>query len=107
MLTLTPAQRTLRARVAAYARAAKYDGRQVTAAAFTGRMAKLEAEVDPDGTLPAAERQRRAYAALRSQMSALSLKASRKRTGKAAPVIVSPGAAQEGSGGGRRDPSAA
>ena len=93
MLSLTPAQRTLRARVAAYARAAKY-GPEVTRAAFSGRMAKLAAEVDPDGTLPDIERQRRAYALMRSQMSALSLKASRKRTRKAAPAIVTPGAAE-------------
>ena len=106
---LTPAQRTLRARVAAYARAARYDGREVTRAAFGGRMAKLAAQVDPEGTLPEIERQRRAYALMRSQMSALSLKASRARSKqKAAPVVaVRPGAAQEGSGGSRRDPSAA
>jgi hypothetical protein len=104
---LTPAQRTLRARVAAYARAAKY-GPEVTRPAFTGRMAKLAAQVDPEGVLPDWERQRRATALLRSQMAALSLKASRARSKKKpAPVIVSPGAGQEGSGGSRRDPSAA
>jgi hypothetical protein len=106
-MELTPAQRTLRARVAAYARAAKY-GPEVTRAAFSGRMAKLAAEVGPDGALSDIERQRRAYALMRSQMSALSLKASRARSKKKAPsVIVSPDRAQEGSGGSRRDPSAA
>ena len=106
-MDLTPAQRTLRARVAAYARAAKY-GPEVTRAAYSGRMAKLEAQVDPDGTLSDIERQRRAYALMRSQMSALALKASRARSKKKAPsVIVSPDRAQEGSGGSRRDPSAA
>ena len=107
MLTLTPAQRTTRARCAAYARAAKY-GPEVTRAAYSGRMAKLEAQVDPDCALSDIERQRRAYALMRSQMSALSLKASRARSKqKAAPVVaVRPGAAQEGSGGSRRDPSA-
>jgi hypothetical protein len=108
MLTLTPAQRSTRARVAAYARAARYDGREVTRAAYSGRMAKLEAQVDPDGTLSDIERQRRAYALMRSQMSALALKASRARSKKKAPsVIVSPDRAQEGSGGSRRDPTAA
>ena len=106
-MDLTPAQRTLRARVAAYARAAKY-GPEVTRAAYSGRMAKLEAQVDPDCALSDIERQRRAYALMRSQMSALSLKASRARSKKKAPsVIVSPDRAQEGSGGSRRDPSAA
>ena len=106
MLSLTPAQRTTRARCAAYARAAKY-GPEVTRAAYNGRMAKLEAQVDPEGTLSDIERQRRAYAALRSQMSALALKASRKRTRKAAPAIVTPEAAQEADGGGRRRSPAA
>ena len=107
MTSLTPAQRTLRARVAAYARAAKY-GPEVTRAAYSGRMAKLEAQVDPDCALSDIERQRRAYALMRSQMSALSLKASRARSKKKAPsVIVSPDRAQEGSGGSRRDPTAA
>jgi hypothetical protein len=71
-------------------------------------MAKLAAEVDPDGALSDIERQRRAYALMRSQMSALSLKASRARSKKKAPsVIGSPDRAQEGSGGSRRDPTAA
>ena len=106
MLTLTPAQRSTRARVAAYARAARYDGREVTRAAYSGRMAKLEAQVDPDGTLSDIERQRRAYALMRSQMSALALKASRARSKRKAAPALAPGAAQEGSGGSRRDPSA-
>ena len=105
-MDLTPAQRALRARVAGYARAAKY-GPEVTRPAFEGRMARLAAQVDPDGTLSPEERGRRAYAALRSQMSALSLKASRKRTRKAAPAIVTPEAAQEADGGGRRRSPAA
>ena len=93
-MDLTPAQRTLRARVAAYARAAKY-GPEVTRAAFGGRMAKLAAEVDPEGTLPEIERQRRAYALMRSQMSALSLKASRARSKRKAVPALAPGTAQE------------
>ena len=106
MLTLTPAQRTTRARCAAYARAAKY-GPEVTRPAFEGRMARLAAQVDPDSTLSPEERGRRAYAALRSQMAALSLKASRARSKRKAAPALAPGAAQEGSGGSRRDPSAA
>jgi hypothetical protein len=107
VLTLSPSQRSLRARVAAYARAAKY-GPEITNAAWLGRMRKLEAEVDPGGTLSPEERQRRAHALLRSQMSALSLKASRARSRKkAAPVIVSPGAAQEARRDGAERPPAA
>jgi len=70
-------------------------------------MARLAAQVDPDGALSDIERQRRAYAALRSQMSALSLKASRARSKRKAVPALAPGTAQEGSGGRRRDPTAA
>lgn len=50
-----------------------------TGPAFAARMRHLEDRVDPDRTLPADERARRAEHALRAQMSALSLKASRAR----------------------------
>lgn len=48
---LSPQERSLRARAAAYARASQYDGRTVTAAARAGRWAKLLASVAPDGSL--------------------------------------------------------
>jgi hypothetical protein len=66
----------------------------VTSAAWVGRWAALETKVDPAGSLPADERQRRAHALLRSQMSALSLKASRARARKkASPASEEPGEA--------------
>ena len=50
-----------------------------TAPAFAARMARLEDLVDPDRNLPPEERARRAHLALKAQMAALGLKASRSR----------------------------
>src|SRR6266508_6858081 len=57
---LSPAERALRARLAAHAMHAKHDARETTAKARAAFLARFEAEVDPDGTLPTEERQRRA-----------------------------------------------
>ena len=62
---LSPAERTLRARLAAYAMHAQHDARATTANARAAFLAKFERQADPEGLLPAAERQRRA-AQLRS-----------------------------------------
>jgi hypothetical protein len=65
-------------------------------------------QVDPERALGSAERARRAEAARRLYFTRLALRSSVVRgKRKPAPVIVSPGAGQEGSGGSRRDPSAA
>ncbi len=42
--------------------------------AWRGQMARFEREVDPDGTLPADERTRRAKSAQREQMARLALR---------------------------------
>ena len=68
---LTPAERNLRARAAAYRLHSLYDSRQLTAnarAAFEQRFAR---QVDPDRVLPEAERQRRAECARKAYYSAL------------------------------------
>jgi hypothetical protein len=57
---LSPAERTLRARLAAHTMHAKHDARQTTAAARAAFLARFEAEVDPDGALSPEERRRRA-----------------------------------------------
>lgn len=79
-LSLTPEQRKLRARAAAYSMHAA--GKTNTRPAFAARMAKLEAEVDPDGRLAPDERKRRAHQLLKARMAALALKASRARSRK-------------------------
>jgi hypothetical protein len=60
-VTLTPAQRSMRARIAANTRWSRDGERKANAErAQRGLLAKFEAEVDPDGVLPEAERLHRA-----------------------------------------------
>lgn len=76
---LTPAERSLRARAAAYRLHSLYDSRELTAnarAAFGDRFAR---QVDPDGALPEAERQRRAECARKAYYAALAAKSARAR----------------------------
>jgi hypothetical protein len=76
---LSPAERSLRAKAAAYRLHSLYDSRELTAkarAAFQDRFAK---QVDPDGILPEAERQRRAEYARKAHFAALAAKSVRAR----------------------------
>jgi hypothetical protein len=76
---LSPAERSLRAKAAAYRLHSLYDSRELTAnarAAFRDRFAK---QVDPDGILPEAERQRRAECARKAHFAALAAKSVRAR----------------------------
>lgn len=90
---MTPAQRTLRARLAAYAQHAQ--GRTSTRAGTTAFMQRFERDVDPDGVLDPAERHRRAQLARRAHMTRLALKSSLARTKKGGPDVTR--AAQEDS----------
>ncbi len=76
---LSPTQRILRARRAAYTRSSMYDGKVVTARARETFLASFERKVDPDHLLPAAERARRAEAARKAHFTGLALKSSTKR----------------------------
>lgn len=76
---LTPEERSLRARMGAYAQQAAHDTRETTAAARTTFLARFEREVDPDGTLPEGERLRRAEAARRLYFQRLAWKSARAR----------------------------
>ena len=78
-MSLTPDQRVLRARMGAYALHSKHDPKQTTAAARHAFRDRFRREVDPDGLLPEAERERRADAALKAYMTGLALKSSRAR----------------------------
>lgn len=90
--TLTPQQRRIRARAAAFALHAM--GGTNTAPATAARLAADERAVDPTGALSPEERAKRAALYRRSRMAALALRSSIVRgKKKAAPVIVSPGAA--------------
>jgi hypothetical protein len=78
--SLTPSQRSQRARIAAHSRWAKEPDR--VAATAPGRRAafeKLLDEVDPDRKLPEAERLKRAKNAQQAQLERIRFAASRSR----------------------------
>ena len=79
---LSPAERTLRARLAAHAMHGRHDARATTAKARAAFLARFEQQADPDGLLTPAERERRAQQ-LRSvyfaQLALASAKARRAR----------------------------
>lgn len=79
---MNAAQRSLRARAAAFAMHAM--GGTNTRPAFEARMRKLEDRVDPDRTLTPPERAKRARQLLRADMTALALRSSLARTHGAA-----------------------
>jgi hypothetical protein len=79
---LTPAQRTLRARMAAYTLHATHDSRETTRPARDAFMARFEREVDPDGVLPNVERGCRAEAAKRAYFTRLAYKSARARSAR-------------------------
>jgi len=83
-MELTPAQRSTRARLAAYAMHA--EGKTNTRPASAAFLRRFENAVDPEKTLPPDERARRAEWALRAHMARLSLRASQARGKKKGPV---------------------
>lgn len=75
----TPEQRALRARLAAYSMHARHDPKETTRQARAAFEDRFLRQVDPDNTLPAAERERRASAARRAYFTRLALESSRRR----------------------------
>lgn len=80
--SLTPAERTMRARVAAHAMHAA--GKTNTAPARLAMEERFLHEVDPDGVLPEAERLRRADHAKRAYFTRMALKSSKARRARKA-----------------------
>lgn len=87
----TAAQRTTRARLAAFSQHAQYDVRETTQKARETFLSRFEDQVDPERTLSPAERQRRAEAAKRAYFQRLTLQrlqtraAKKKQTAELAP----------------------
>jgi hypothetical protein len=79
----SPAERTLRGRLAAHTLHARRDSRQTTANGRAAFLARFEAEVDPEGLLDPAERSRRAEQARRAYFTRLSLAALTARRARA------------------------
>jgi hypothetical protein len=83
---MTPAQRTQRARIANADRWSRLPGDQRAAQTAPARAAlrqKYRDQVDPDGVLPEAERERLARSARQADIERWALMASRARTAKA------------------------
>jgi hypothetical protein len=81
-MSLSPAQRALRASIGGHAQKAKYNSRYLTEkarAASPGSLSYWEREVDPDGQLDPVERTRRAQHLLRAHMQRLALASSKAR----------------------------
>ena len=86
---LTPAQRTIRAKIAANARWAGEDGKANAKRAQAGLRAKFTREIRgrfPD--LSDAEVERRAESAFRAHMQRLALRSSKARTGDGGPAAA-------------------
>lgn len=79
---LTPSQRSLQARMAAYSSWARTgDPSARTASARQALLNRFVQQVDPESRLPAEERMRRAEQAKREYFARMALKSSRKRAG--------------------------
>lgn len=77
---LTPADRVLRGRLAAHTSWARTEDRSArTAPARRAALDRFEREVDPEGTLDAAERARRVEHARKAYFTGLALKSARAR----------------------------
>ena len=79
---LTPEERKLRARIGALRLHATHDPRQTTSEARRAFLRRFELEVDPNGDLDPAERERRAVYARRAYFAGLSYKSARTRARK-------------------------
>ncbi|MGH3549765.1 MAG: hypothetical protein ACRDQU_16995 [Pseudonocardiaceae bacterium] len=78
-MTLTPSQRSIRARIAANTRWSREDPAPTGPRGQAGLMARFEREVDPDRTLLPAERARRADSARKAHMQRLALASAKAR----------------------------
>jgi hypothetical protein len=82
---LTPERRALISRIGGFAKSAKHDATEGTAAARAagpGRIDYWENQVDPDRSLPAVERRRRAEAAKKAHFTKLALRSAQARSGR-------------------------
>ncbi len=76
---LSPAERSLRGRMGAYAVHARYDPRATTTPARAAFLRRFLDQVDPDRVLPEPERLRRAAAARKAYFTRLAFLAARRR----------------------------
>jgi hypothetical protein len=79
---MTPGERTLRARAAAYEMHAKHGSQKAALSGQAALLGKFERQVDPKGLLTPEERRRRASYARRAHMARLALASARSRRAK-------------------------
>ena len=80
--SLTPSERSLRARLAAHALHAQYDSRELTRPGRDKFEQRFIDEVDPERMLPEAERQRRVDHARKAYFTRLAMKSAQARRAK-------------------------
>lgn len=78
-MPMSPQERSLRARQAAHTLHATHDSRELTRPARDTFLAKFERQVDPDGELSEAERQRRAEQARKAYFADLARRSAKVR----------------------------
>ena len=76
---MTPGERSLRARAAAYEMHAKHGSKKAAIKGQAALLAKFERQVDPEDRLTPEERRRRAIYARRAHMARLALASGRSR----------------------------
>ena len=76
---MSPQERSMRARIAAYTLHSRTDGRELTTPARQAFLDRFERDVDPSGSLSPAERSKRAAAARKAYFTKLALKSSKAR----------------------------
>ena len=79
MSRLSPAERRMNARAAAFAAHAKHGSKAMTRKARTAFWTRFLNQVDPDRTLPEDERNKRAQQAMRSHMTRMAYRSARSR----------------------------
>jgi hypothetical protein len=83
---IDPGERALRARIAAHAMHGRHDARQTTAKARAAFLARFERQADPEGRLPAAERERRAQQLRSAYFARLALASAKARRTRRLPT---------------------
>jgi hypothetical protein len=75
----SPGEMALRGRIGAHVSHSRHDSRELTRHARETFLSQFERQVDPEGTLPPAERERRAAHARQAYMARLALASARAR----------------------------
>jgi len=81
-MTMTPSERSLRARIGAHTLHATHDSKQLTAPGRKAFLDRFETQVDPERVLSPEERAERAHHALQAHMARLALRSAQARRKK-------------------------